>query len=232
MVVGGLPGNLGYEVGLEAGRSREWDMIRIYDLNGERMNTDLSERLDMTNRREVVETIGRFGPTDIVCTAGINCTEPTEADIPESVRQHMEVNYIGPMLLLNEALFMWSEWHPVSIPEQGFNFVAVSSNSAHIARSQSTGYCASKAALSMGLRCIARRVAGSGVKIWGYEPGFIDGTPMSEATALAFPDTKLHRIPGGEGLNMNDLADRIVADLIVASHSLNGVMFRIDGGEQ
>ena len=84
----------------------------------------------------------------------------------------------------------------------------------------------------MALRCVARRMAESWVKIWGYEPGFLAGTPMSVRIAETLPSTVLHRIPGGYDIDPNDLADRIVGDLIVASRSLNGCMMRIDGGEQ
>ena len=237
MVVGAMPGNLGSMVYEEALKSREWEQAKRYDINGNLPGIPGSPSyLDLTNRRQVIEALENFSPTDIVCTVGVNHTEANEATIADSVRLHWNANVNGPMQLLTEALDLWKRWRwrePKAVPDTGFNFCSISSNSAHLARSQSAGYCASKAGLSMALRCVARRVAmNPQLCIWGYEPGFLVGTPMSERTAEAFPTAPLHRIPGGYGLDPHDLADRIVGDLIVASRSLNGCMMRIDGGEQ
>jgi NAD(P)-dependent dehydrogenase (short-subunit alcohol dehydrogenase family) len=230
MVVGALPGNLGGRVYEEAKKSHEWAAIRAYDVVG-----GPSYYLDLLKRREVVEVLETFSPTDIVCTVGINRPEDDLEDLMLSIMTHSNANVAGPMQLLAEAMDLWrsDRWiEEKAIPATGFNFCAVSSNSAHIARSQSAGYCSSKAALSMALRCVARREASSGVKIWGYEPGFLSGTPMSLETMETFGEDNLHRIPGGMAIDPDDIADRIVGDLIVASRTLNGCMIRLDGGEQ
>ena len=232
MVVGAMPGNLGMRVVEEAMRSRIWGQIRCYDIGGHiNDETFVVKYLDLTNRRQVIEALEK-SPTDIVCTVGVNTQEPL-GGIAGSIQSHMHANVFGPMQLLTEAIDMWGpRWRDLSaMPETGFNFVAVSSNSAHIARSQSAGYCASKAALSMAIRCVARRVADSPIKVWGYEPGFLAGTPMSDHTIEQF-DGPLHRIPGGFDIHPGDVAERIVSDLIVASRMYNGTMARLDGGEQ
>lgn len=233
MVVGAMPGNLGMRVAEEAQRSKTWDSVRAYDIKGGEPLTRVAY-LDLWSRRKVIEALETLSPTDIICTAGVNLTDGNGVDVAQSIKTHMNINVTGPMQLLSEALDLWlNRWgHVKAIPNSGFNFVAVSSNSAHIARSQSTGYCASKAALSMALRCVARREAGYGIKIWGYEPGFLNDTPMSNATAEQFPDQPLHRIPGGFGIDTDDLADRIVSDMIVSPTGINGCMIRFDGGEQ
>lgn len=233
MVVGARSGNLGMKVLEEAARSHMFATIQGYDIQGGPPAAAI-RYFDIGSRRQIIDAIERECPTDIVCTVGVNSPEGQLGELRDSMSIHFKVNCWGPMLLLQEALDLWLErWRPGQVPETGFNFCAVSSNSAQIARSQSAGYCASKAALSMALRCVARRVAGDmDTKIWGYEPGFLSDTPMSKRTAEQFPEVPLHRIPSGEGIPAGELADRIVADVINAQLSMNGCMFRIDGGEQ
>lgn len=112
-------------------------------------------------------------------------------------------------------------------------FVAISSNSAHIPRRGSMPYCASKAALSMALRVAARELANKNVAVWGYEPGLLAGTPMSEQTRRDFGTDPLHRMPGvsWEGLPVGDLAQQIVQDISTFSVAHNGLMIPFDGGE-
>lgn len=239
MVVGASPGNLGMRVIGEAMRSRMWQHIRGYDINGSvRAVASSIQYMDVTNREQVVRELEDLSPTDIVCTVGTNHNEGFLHLVPQSLQVHMNVNLFGPMLLLVEALDMWQRWSGgdsasrSAIPETGFNFSVVSSNSAHIARSQSAGYCASKAALSMAIRCVARREAEHDATIWAYEPGFIVGTPMSQKTQDQFPDVPLHRIPGERTVDADDLAMQIVSDMINAHDHFNGCTFRLDGGEQ
>jgi NAD(P)-dependent dehydrogenase (short-subunit alcohol dehydrogenase family) len=134
------------------------------------------------------------------------------------------------MALLAEAMDKWMNVDPAA----HHAFVAVSSNSAHVARSESAGYCASKAALSMAVRCAARRYAPLNTfRIWGYEPGLILDSPMTEAVRMSVrPDVPLHRIPGNHTLRRGDLAQRIVDDIASGDRWLNGCMLRLDGGEQ
>jgi NAD(P)-dependent dehydrogenase (short-subunit alcohol dehydrogenase family) len=116
------------------------------------------------------------------------------------------------------------------------HFVAISSNSAVIPRTNSAAYCASKAALSQGLRVKAREARGGdyGYVVYGYEPGLLAGTPMTWATEKQFPDMPLHRIRGeamAAGVPCAALAAQIVAGLQVPGAALNGATIRYDGGE-
>lgn len=111
-------------------------------------------------------------------------------------------------------------------------FSAVSSNSAHIARRSSLAYCASKSALSMGLRVMARELAGSPFLVFGYEPGLVRGTRMSQETEATFGPAAT-RMPGASaGLHVADVADQIVALVCTASLASNGILYRMDAGEQ
>lgn len=158
---------------------------------------------------------------NVVVTIGLNL--PDEDD-PNGVLQ-MEVNYFGVMALAEE-------WARLSKPG---HFVVVSSNSAHIARSTSRGYCASKAALSMGIRCLARREAKTGPGIfYGWEFGLLTGTPMTSEVLGQLPQgVAPSRIPGAEnGLPTDQAARHVVSALRYGWRELNGCMLRVDGGEQ
>ena len=87
----------------------------------------------------------------------------------------------------------------------------------------------------MGVRSFARSISQGDVPcyVWGFEPGWLDGTPMSEEVLKRLPPgVPPHRIPGvGEGVNANDLAELIVTSL-QRPHLWHGTMTRIDGGDQ
>lgn len=160
----------------------------------------------------------------VVCTVGVN-------DGPRTAL--MAVNAFGPLVMLDQWLAAGCSGH----------FVAVSSNCAHIARAGSDAYCMSKAALSMGLRCVAREVSKDSVEfmgehrmpaVYGYEPGWIEGTPMSHEVAhrLDALGAAHHRIPSGVAVDREGLAALVVNNLSLPNAMVSGVMFRVDGGEQ
>lgn len=231
LVIGSRPGSLGSSILEMAQRATAWTDVIAAD-RGDSNDDAPQYEVDVTDRSSVVRMLEDIRPTDIVCTVGINREDGPLGELALSLSIQLQVNVWGPMMVLGEACDMWER--SMLPPQTGFNFCAISSNSAHIARSGSAGYCASKAALSMALRCVARRVAPTNfVKVWGYEPGWINDTPMSDTVLERLPsNVQAHRIPGGKGLSKGLLANRIVNDMYVADPAINGVMFRIDGGEQ
>lgn len=186
-------------------------------------------QLPMNDHKAAMSAIETIQPTHVICTAGVNDGGPFYAegwsDIAEQV---MKVNYLGPMTVLSEYQ-KWLEGMPGT-------FVAISSNSALIARSHSAAYCASKAALSMALRCAARDVARAGLPlhIWGYEPGAIFGTPMTQEVRKRLdhgvPLSRMLTTP--EGLSPTSVARIIARDTLTAGDLLHGTMVRLDAGEQ
>lgn len=165
----------------------------------------------------------------IICTIGIN-----SVNLQESLRVNCEV----PIRYLDAWLMARKAYNTKTIG----SFIGISSNSAHIARSNSLGYCASKAALSMALRCYARDVAKNRATwrnsyIYGYEPCWVDDTPMSQEVKERIGSDSyghprpLHRVPGGHAHAKAALADLIAANLSHAAN-LHGAMLRVDLGEQ
>ena len=229
LIVGAARGSLGEAVWAEIHDS-EWEFGQVVTAGV----TEEAIRLDLLRSPRISEVLTEIKPDIVVCTAGIN--QPTDigdAFLPATMHNAFATNVTGPMDLLRHFVVS-----PVR-PERATNikkFVAISSNSARIPRRNSIAYCASKAALTMALRVAARELAYSGTcAVWGYEPGLLDGTPMTREVAKALPKgtTALHRMPGvpPEGLPVRDLARRIVQDLATFSYAHNGTIIPFDAGE-
>lgn len=165
----------------------------------------------------------------VVCTVGIN--QPGTMGNPGdliALKEQLDVNVLGVARLLDawwnaEDLYFYNQ-------EECSHFVAISSNSAHIPRSKSGGYCASKAALEMFIRCVARDRAQAQTSIYAYSPGWLEGTPMSGLVSDRLKTTKPHRIPHGKGMDVKVLATLIVNNLKTGK-ALNGCIIPFDGGE-
>ncbi len=217
LVVGARSNSLGEAIGVELVALGA--QVILAGIEGEGV------QLDVMHSDEIWRAIVMTRPTHLVCTVGTNV--PSAFDGKHwnfSSERTMRTNFHGPMKVLSEFS---------RIAQEG-TFVAISSNSASIPRSNSTAYCASKAALSMGLRCAARDVSRreGAMRIWGYEPGLIADTPMTDAVAAELPGVALTRmlsLPGG--LEKADLAARVARDVLSESWALHGCLVRIDNGE-
>ncbi len=239
LVIGARVGSLGHYVA-EIAAKQGWS-VTTAGISGDE-NIDF----DITDYASVYALFGESPERhSIVCTAGANIEGGiTDKQLYGKLEMAMAINAVGPM----HVLHAWQEWWlhnidetymagssevPQDAPEVPMHFVAVSSNSAHIARSQSITYCMSKAALSMGIRCAARELAGTWLNVWGVEPGWLSGTPMSKEVNARFEyGAPRHRIPGDRTVDPAALAHFIVGGLRNPYSSLNGCMLRMDGGEQ
>lgn len=165
--------------------------------------------------RAVIEKVQ---PDRILVTIGVN--QPRgEGDLYSWLSTAFETNVSLPMSILET-------WIDVD-PPKGAHFVVMSSNSAVIPRSQSMAYCASKAALSMAVRCAARDLqkAKMDLTVYGWEPGLVKGTPMSEGRG----GTRMLGLP--EGISRRALAHQIVSALAFGGAEYSGVLVRLDNGE-
>jgi len=194
--------------------------------------------LDAVNDRPnyLWEFMDEVRPNHVVCTTGINEARPEKPDGEQDhwYRRHFDANVIGPMRLLH-AFKTHVKFHPERFSVDLGHYVAISSNSAFIPRTDSAAYCASKAALSQALRVEAREARGGdmGYIVYGYEPGWLKGTPMSQEVSSRFP-MGLHRMRGqdlAEGVSTVALAAQIVTPLNMRGAALNGALIRYDGGE-
>lgn len=225
LIIGARTGGLGAHMAEEARQLEpRWGDGRVVTAG---VSGDEDTYVDITDATTWTTLIlnGQF--TDVVCTVGVN-------DPQFGFDWHLKVNASGPLQFCDWWAFECAKQIEEGIP---FNFVGISSNSAHVPRSPSAPYCASKAALSMGLRTLGRKYArqtGGQVRIWGYEPGWLEGTPMSKDSAEALSDGfSPHRIPAGydAGINPKLLCSKILDDMIIYSEMLQCTMQRIDMGD-
>ena len=226
LVIGARKDSLGESVAHQA-RGR-WKEVITAGISGDE---DLP--LDATSSGQAWGIMSIHKPDDVVCTVGINeqC-EVDDRNIYNQMMAHFDVNCAGVINLLGS----WVNNRPEPDPQRDLlcRFVAVSSNSARIPRRRSAPYCASKAALSMAIQVAAREFAELApiqTSIYGYEFGYIDGTPMSQE--MPSDGRAPHRIPGSRSLAVYDAADIIISGLqdTALSYYANGNMIRIDGGE-
>lgn len=198
--------------------------------------TTEDHQVDASNVEQVHEFFRDHNLIDhVVCTVGTNQEGTIEGKgWFNALAGQMHTNYLAPMIMLSSWTRTWRDQiKQGKTPTEAKHFAAVSSNSARIARADSGGYCASKAALSMGIRCAARQQARYPFSLYAYEPGWLEGTPMSEMVRQRMsPSHKPHRIPGGRGINPEVLAQVIVNNLKTTNFSLNGCIIPFDGGEQ
>lgn len=184
--------------------------------------------LDATDEGRALEAFYALEPTHVVCTVGMNAGGPVYGDDWwQHADEVMALNYLAPMKLLS-AFEAYLDGMPGT-------FVAISSNSAHIPRSNSAAYCASKAALSMGIRCAARDMsrAKKPLRVWGYEPGALAGTPMTKAVkARLGKDVPMSRmLTNPAGLPVGAVGRIVARDLLDSPEVLHGCMVRLDNGE-
>lgn len=135
---------------------------------------------DDTQRDAFVENaLSALGGLDVLCNvAGIQQFAPVGSMTAASLRRHFDVNALAPLLLaqaFSEALIA-----------SGGNIVSVASISSVMAQPYNAQYCASKAALLLGMRSLSIELGGKGVRVNCVSPGGID-TPMIQAAAEGLP---------------------------------------------
>lgn len=172
----------------------------------------------------VKEVLDRVRPRNIVVTVGVNIGAPIgDVAYGQMLRRSLHINCYAVMNVLDAWVSMGSN--------RDGQFVAISSNSAHVARRNSAAYCASKAALSMAIRCAARELAGRPL-VYGYEFGLLAGTPMTARTQERFSGPGSRMVGAENGLDAGEAAGAVVQNLQNPWHGLNGTMLRLDAGEQ
>jgi meso-butanediol dehydrogenase/(S,S)-butanediol dehydrogenase/diacetyl reductase len=129
----------------------------------------------------VADVLAELGGLDVLCNvAGIQQFAELGALTAAGLRRHFDINALAPLLLaqgFSEAL----------IASKG-NVVSVASISSVMGQPYNAQYCASKAALLLGMRSLAVEFGTKGVRVNCVSPGGID-TPMIHAAAHGIPAT-------------------------------------------
>lgn len=129
----------------------------------------------------VADALAELGGLDVLCNvAGIQQFAELGKLTAAGLRQHFDVNALAPLLLAQA-------FAPALVESKG-NVVSVASISAVMGQPYNAQYCASKAALLLGMRALAVELATQGVRVNCVSPGGID-TPMIHSAAAGLPES-------------------------------------------
>lgn len=128
----------------------------------------------------IASALAELGGLDVLCNvAGIQQFAELGKLTAAGLRKHLDVNAVAPILL--------AQGFGDALIESKGNVVSVASISAVMGQPYNTQYCASKAALLLGMRSLAVEFGVHGVRVNCVSPGGIE-TPMIEAAAAGLPE--------------------------------------------
>src|SRR5947209_2748012 len=126
---------------------------------------DLTDAADLA--RLASTAVEQLGGIDVLANiAGIQHFTKADDLTVDIMRRHLDVNAVGP-IMLTQALIP-------ALAEARGNVVSVASISALMGQPYNVAYCASKAALLLGMRALATELAGRGVRVNCVSPGGIE----------------------------------------------------------
>jgi NAD(P)-dependent dehydrogenase (short-subunit alcohol dehydrogenase family) len=189
--------------------------------------------LDVTNHTKIrtyFEKNGAF--THIVYSAGLNrLAWATDSNIDNIMGQLFDVNCAGFVQVISE--------HVTQFPTAYLSVVAVSSDAGRIPMRGSVAYCASKAALNMAVRVLARELAPLH-RINAVAPGMVADTPMTHYIMETLPGFRdwspdwaeryeKMGVPTGRRATKQEVAEAI-AFLLFGPEQMTGTILDINGG--
>ncbi|WP_460845803.1 SDR family NAD(P)-dependent oxidoreductase [Nocardioides ultimimeridianus] len=128
----------------------------------------------------VADALATLGGLDVLCNvAGIQKFAAVGSITAGDLRRHFDVNALAPLMLAQD----FSE----ALIASGGNVVSVASISGVMAQPYNVQYCASKAALVVGMRALSIELGKHGVRVNCVSPGGID-TPLITAAAAGLPE--------------------------------------------
>jgi NAD(P)-dependent dehydrogenase (short-subunit alcohol dehydrogenase family) len=186
---------------------------------------------DVRQPDQVYEKVFSFRPTHLVYSAGINNLQWIKDSTPEEFGQLLAVNVIGFQTVLSAML---------KVGIRGASVVAISSDAASRPMRTSLMYCASKAALTMAVRCAARELASYGWRVNSVSPGKVADTGMTSYVDSRVPGLRgwtpeyasayeANSSPLGRPLTKEEVAWTVL-DVLFGVNGLTGADIVINGG--
>ena len=162
----------------------------------------------------------------MVYCAGIPGTRPLKMLKPAALQEVMNINF-NAFVELVRCVTKKNAFHP------GMSIVGISSISSNMGSLGKTAYCASKAAMDSAVRCMAKELAGKGIRVNTVCPGIIDTSLFQiyqeNAGDSLDAQAKMERQYLGIGKPI-DVANTIVFLLSNASRLITGSSIYVDGG--
>ncbi|KAA1419325.1 SDR family oxidoreductase [Nocardioides humilatus] len=176
----------------------------------------------------VASALEELGGLDVLCNvAGIQQFAELGKLTAAGLRKHFDVNAVAPLLLAQS-------FAPALIESKG-NIVSVASISSVMGQPYNAQYCASKAALLLGMRALAVEFGTQGVRVNLVSPGGID-TPMIQAAAHGLPEnTDWNLIAKSQSVMPGFMPPEEVAENLLylasdAARSVTGANLVVDRG--
>lgn len=200
----------------------------LQELGDERAAVALGDVTAPATAQSAMEVAARFGPLDVlVNNAAMDYTSDLYATDVEDVRRVLEVNFIGPFLMLQAAAR--------AMRGRGGSIVNVGSRLATIGVRTMSVYGASKGALTSFTRGAAIDLAADNIRVNTVAPGFTE-TPLMSAWLSEQPDPEgaraaaVAKIPQGRLASPGDIAAAIVFLASDESAHVTGALLAVDGG--
>ncbi len=182
------------------------------------LQSDLSDPSQAENL--ISDVVDRFGRLDVIVNnAGLVRSTPKEEFNPEDHRAILDLNLLAPVALLSAAL---------PHLKRGASIVSISSVNAELPPRDAVTYGASKAALNLWTKAMAKELGPDGIRVNAVAPGAINipEAPRSdELTQLFVDDTALGRIGTPE-----DIAKAVRFLVSDASEFVTGEVLTVSGG--
>ena len=201
-VVKEITDNGGTAIAVQADISKEADIIRLFD-----------------------ETKNTFGTLDIlVNNAGVYNYEPIEAVSEASIQQHLNINILGAVLSIREAVKAFGD--------KGGNIINISSVAGKLPMATGSVYSATKAALDAVTIALSKEFKGRNIRINSILPGSVEteGTHTAGITGSDFEKVLIANTPLSRMGQPEDIAK--VAVFIASDDSgwITGEKLSVSGG--
>ena len=201
-VVKEITDNGGTAIAVQADISKEADIIRLFD-----------------------ETENTFGTLDIlVNNAGVYNYEPIEAVSEASIQQHLNINILGAVLSIREAVKAFGD--------KGGNIINISSVAGKLPMATGSVYSATKAALDAVTIALSKEFKGRNIRINSILPGSVEteGTHTAGITGSDFEKVLIANTPLSRMGQPEDIAK--VAVFIASDYSgwITGEKLSVSGG--
>lgn len=199
---------------------------------GETLYTPSIEDLDITDEMNIERYIEENGPfAEIVYSAGVQNLQWVHEIETLDLHRIFSVNVFGFILLVGSHVDMY--------PEDELRVAVVVSDAAEKPMRTSTAYCASKAALAMSVKTLARELA-PGAIIVGVSPGVVEDTGMTRQLEEDIPTTRgwtkeqarAYENSGsvlGRRITQDEVAEALMFALR-GPEALNGSIITLNGG--
>jgi 3-oxoacyl-[acyl-carrier protein] reductase len=201
-VVKAITDNGGTAIAIQADVSNETDVIRLFN-----------------------ETIEAFGALDIlVNNAGIYNYEPIEAVSVATVQEQLNINILGPVLTIREAVKLFDD--------KGGSIINISSAASNLAMATGSVYSATKAALDTITVALSKEFTGKNIRINSILPGSVEteGTHRTGVMGSDFEQVLIANTPLGRMGQPDDIAKVVTFMASDDAAWITGEKIAVSGG--